>query len=59
MAEIKRKPILMEVEGGFIEGFDEGHTLADIARWLLKNRVDAEELHYLLGEMLKGEQHAA
>lgn len=30
----------------------EDHTLADIARWLMTNRTDAEEVHRMLGDML-------
>lgn len=36
-----------------VEGFGDEHSLADIARWIMKNRADAEEMVRLLGEMLE------
>jgi len=32
--------------------FGPDHTLADIARWIARNKVDAEEMIYLLLEMV-------
>lgn len=56
MAEIKREPILFGDRFEILECFDESHTLSDIARWVMKNRVDGEELHRILGEMLNASQ---
>lgn len=49
MAEIKREPVRIIVGDTEYEAFDENHSLSDIARWILKNEVDAEELIRLLG----------
>jgi hypothetical protein len=35
------------------EAFGPEHTLADIARWIMQNRSDAEEIHRMLGDMLE------
>lgn len=53
MAEIKREPVRLVVDGVEYDAFDENHSLADIARWVRRNPVDTEELVRLLGgEML-------
>lgn len=54
MSEVKRDPIIsLDVNGDEIAAFDANHSLADIARWLLRNRAEAEELHLILGDMLQ------
>lgn len=57
MGEIKRDPILyVSPEGESWTIFDDSHTLADITRWLMNNRVDAEEVYRMLGEQLNATQ---
>lgn len=34
MAEIKRKPVKITVDGVEYDAFDEDHTICDVARWL-------------------------
>jgi hypothetical protein len=34
--------------------FGPDHTLADIARWIMEHRGDAEDIHSMLGQMLNG-----
>jgi hypothetical protein len=34
--------------------FGDNHSLADIARWIMQNRGEAEDLHMILGQMLDG-----
>lgn len=58
MSEICRKPREFDTDEGFFEGFDENHTLSDIARWIMQNRTDGEELHRILGEMLNDESNS-
>ena len=54
MAEIKTPPSTWEdQEGTIYEGFGPSHTLADIARWLMTNPVEAEEVRDLLTKMLE------
>ena len=54
MSEIKTPPISWLDEGGDkVVGFTAEHTLADIARWIMENPVDAKELHLILGELIK------
>lgn len=54
MSEVKRDPIIsLDANGDEIAAFDVNHSLADIARWLLRNRGEAEELHLILGDMLQ------
>jgi len=53
MSEIKRDPIYSQsANGDELATFDADHTLADIARWVCRNRADAEEVHRMIGEML-------
>lgn len=52
MPEIKREPVPIIVSDTAYEAFDDDHTLADIARWIGRNKVDAEEVARILGEML-------
>lgn len=52
--EIKRPPVKITVGGVEYDAFDEDHSHSDIARWALgMGRPDAEELHLILGMMLK------
>ena len=51
MTEVKTPP----VEGhGETVSFTPDHSLADIARWIMCNRSEAEDLHVILGQMLSG-----
>lgn len=58
MAEIKTPPVRIPIEPFFSEAkyydafSDEDHSLSDIVRWILQNRVDAEEVYRMLGEAL-------
>jgi hypothetical protein len=55
MAEIMREPIIGTDENGDeTVTFDINHSLADIARWIMRNQSEAEELHSILGGMLEG-----
>lgn len=51
---------MSEVQTPPIEGAEEtvsftpDHSLADIARWIMGNRSEAEDLHAILGQMLDG-----
>ena len=56
MSEVRREPIHLTIGEIEYEAFDESHSLADIARWIMRNPVDAEELREMLGEMLAREQ---
>lgn len=57
MPEVKRDPVTVLVDKGF-EGkikyvcFDDEMSLSDIARWLLNNKSEAEEMLWLLQEGL-------
>ena len=59
MAEIKREPMRIaffedgaEQPTSLFVGFDPDHSLADIARWICINPVDARELVYEIEEIL-------
>lgn len=52
MSEITREPVKITIGEEEYEAFDEQHTLGDIARWISKNPVDAEELARLIDEQL-------
>jgi hypothetical protein len=55
MSEVKRDPMITTDENGEeLATFDGNHSLSDIARWIFKNRDDAEEFHRILGDMLAG-----
>lgn len=56
MGEIMRTPITVQLRDNAITIFDEDHTLSDIVRWLMSNKVDAEEVHRMLGEQLNATQ---
>lgn len=48
MSEIMTPPTKIVVGEVEYEAFHEGHTFADIVRWIMKNQVDAEELLTIL-----------
>lgn len=52
MSEIMRDPHHTIIDGKECAAFDDDHSLSDIVRWLMQNRPDAEEMHYLLGVAL-------
>ena len=57
MAEIKTPPSTWQDEDGDVyECFGPSHTLADIARWLMTNPIEAEEVRNLLTEMLEEQE---
>lgn len=51
MTEVMTPPV--ENADGFVS-FTPDHSLADIARWIMQNRGEAEDLHMILGQMLDG-----
>lgn len=53
MPEIKTDPVTIVVDDQAYSCFGEEHTLADIARWLLRNKSEAEEVVELIQEGLK------
>jgi len=54
MTEIKRDPICSQDENGDeLVTFDPDHTLSDIARWICRNKSDAEEVHRMIGEITR------
>lgn len=55
MSEVMTPPVRrVRKNGTETVTFDDRHTLADIARWIMESRGDAEEIHYMLGQMLDG-----
>ncbi len=55
MSEVMREPFIgTGPDGKEVVIFDEDHTLADICRWIMKNRSDAEDVYAMLGWMLDG-----
>lgn len=57
MAEIRTEPYIVWVDVGEdtyeCEAFGPDHTLGDIARWICRNRSEAEELLYILKKELE------
>jgi hypothetical protein len=55
MAEVCTPPkIRIDKNGDEWATFGPNHTLADICRWIMQNRVEAEDVHMMLGQMLDG-----
>ena len=55
MSEVMTPPIIAEDEDGDVTvTFTATHTWADVARWVMTNRTDVEELHAILGSMIAG-----
>lgn len=55
MSEVCTPPlILRHTDGSEMCAFGDDHSLSDIARWIMQNRVEAEDLHTILGQMLDG-----
>ena len=55
MSEVMTAPTVTEgANGDPIVTFTAEHSLADIARWIMQNRGEAEDLHMILGQMLDG-----
>ena len=55
MSEVMREPFFgTDKDGIHLTIFDENHSLADICRWIMQNRSEAEEVHLMLGQMLDG-----
>lgn len=55
MTEVCTPPlILRHIDGSEMAAFGDNHSLADIARWIMQNRGEAEDLHMILGQMLDG-----
>ena len=55
MSEVMTAPaITHDNHGDEIVTFSAEHSLADIARWIMRNRGEAEDLHMILGQMLDG-----
>jgi hypothetical protein len=53
MSEVCTPPmILRHTDGTDLAAFGPDHTLADIARWIAQNKVEAEEMIHLLQEMV-------
>ena len=54
MPEIKTDPITcVDDEGNDVVCFNSEHTLADIVRWIMINRCEAEEIFRILGSELE------
>lgn len=55
MSEVITAPtITHDRNGDEVVTFTAEHSLADIARWIMRNRGEAEDLHMILGQMLNG-----
>jgi hypothetical protein len=54
MIEVCTPPLILSGDDGDLVAFGDNHTLADIARWIMRNRSEAEELYMILGQMLDG-----
>ena len=55
MAEVCTPPkIRQDKHGDDVVTFTSKHTLADICRWIMQNRGDAEDVYFMLGQMLDG-----
>lgn len=55
MSEVCTPPkIRIDKNGEEWVTFGPHHSLADIARWIMQNRSEAEDLHSTLGMMLDG-----
>ena len=53
MPEVRKQPVsLWDDNEGELICFRDDHSIADIARWVMSNQTEAEELHRILGEML-------
>jgi hypothetical protein len=53
MAEVMTPPdTYVDSDGDEVFAFGPDHSIADIARWMMQNRSEAEELHSILGAML-------
>ena len=55
MSEVCTPPEIRTDETGEWVTFGPDHSLADIARWIMRNRGEAEDLHMILGDMLAEE----
>lgn len=53
MAEIKREPVKIVIDGKPHVAFDADHTWSDIARWIAHTRADAEEMVRILGVLMR------
>lgn len=55
MSEVMTPPtVTQDTNGDPLVTFTADHSLADIARWIMQNRADAQDLHMILGQMLDG-----
>lgn len=55
MTEVCTPPkIRIDKQGEEWATFGPNHSLADIARWIMRNRSEAEDLHSIVGMMLDG-----
>lgn len=54
MAEIKREPLRIVVGEEEYAAFDADHTLSDIARWLVEQGADADEMAFLMRRCADG-----
>ncbi len=52
MAEICIPPVTVRLDGEDHDAFGPHHSLADIVRWLMRNRSEAEEVRDMLTEAL-------
>jgi hypothetical protein len=56
VSEIMRDPIYStDANGDELATFDAQHSLADIARWIARNRVDAADVVRILQDILSQE----
>jgi hypothetical protein len=54
MTEVCREPHLLIHNGEQVFAFDNDHSIADIARWIMKVPADGEELRDTLNALLTG-----
>lgn len=53
MSEVCTPPqVNTDKDGEEWVAFGPHHSLADICRWIMQNRSEAEEVHMMLGQML-------
>jgi hypothetical protein len=55
MSEVLTPPkIKVDKHGNEWVTFGPHHSLADVCRWIMQNRSEAEDVHAMLGQMLDG-----
>lgn len=50
MAEVRTDPVIgVDENGDDVVCFNDSHFLADVVRWIMQNRSEAEEVFSMLG----------